>query len=63
MAVEELQEGQRVRIKTCIPGLAWTGRILRREGDRYAVKTDKPHMGSDVHLARPKDLRTLTDRG
>lgn len=62
MAVEELEEGRRVRMKTCIPGLSWTGKILRREGEQYAVKTDRPHFGSDVHLVKPKDLRTLADR-
>lgn len=60
--VEELKEGQRVRMKTCIPGLAWTGRILRREGEKYAVKTDKSHFGTDVHLVEPKDVRALAER-
>jgi len=57
--VEELKTGVRVRIKTCIPGLSWTGEILHREGEKYAVKTDKAHFGKDVHLVMPKDLRPL----
>lgn len=60
--MEELKEGQRVRMKTCIPGLAWTGGILRREGKRYAVKTDTSHFGTDVHLVEPKDVRALAER-
>jgi hypothetical protein len=59
--VEEIKAGQRVRIKTCIPGLSWTGKILQREGEKYAVKTDGAHFGKDVHLVRPKDLRPLSN--
>lgn len=60
--MEELKEGERIRMKTCIPGRGWTGRVLRREGNKYVVKTDRSHFGTEVHLVEPKYVRALAEQ-
>ena len=58
--MDELDTGQRVRIKHCIPGAkGWTGQIVSRKGAKYEVRTDEPHFGTDVHLVKAKDLEPL----